>query len=245
MLQRSSHIPLYHQLKLLLVDRIQRGEWRPGELIPGEHELQDIYKLSRTTVRQAMQDLEREGFVTRHRGRGTFVAPPRPPHTAAPPPASVTHELLAQGITPGWRVLAAQQRPAPPDVAARLQLPVDAPVFTTRRLRLADGRPLGYLEANVPATLLEAIDPELLATGGSLDYLRARGLLKGSQTERTLVAAAASEVEAGLLELPVGAPVLKIHRVVIGADGRPVEDYCGTFRGDRLRYRVSPTHEPA
>src|SRR5690606_14843251 len=80
MLQRSSPVPLYQQLKLLLADRIQRGVWKPGELIPGEHELQAIHRLSRTTVRQALQELEREGYVTRHRGRGTFVAQPGAVH---------------------------------------------------------------------------------------------------------------------------------------------------------------------
>jgi GntR family transcriptional regulator len=244
MLQRSSPLPLYHQLKQLLADRIQRGEWKPGDLVPGEHELQDTFHLSRTTVRQAMQELEREGFVTRHRGRGTFVARPRAVHSPEPK-ASVSDFLLAQGIKPGWRVLTSGSEPAPLDVAARLQIDPGALAFCSRRLRLADDAPLGHLEAWAPTDLLPHIDPAMLAVGGSLEYLRAPGLLKGSRAERTLTAAAASELEADLLGVPVGAPLLKIQRITFAADGRVLEDFCGSYRGDRFRYRITPTHEPA
>ena len=85
----------------------------------------------------------------------------------------------------------------------------------------------------------------MLAVGGSLEYLRAPGLLKGSRAERTLTAAAASELEADLLGVPVGAPLLKIQRITFAADGRVLEDFCGSYRGDRFRYRITPTHEPA
>ena len=246
MLERSSPLPLYHQLKQLLADRIHSGDWKPGDLIPGEHELQDRYHLSRTTVRQAMQELEREGFVTRHRGRGTFVAHPRVVHSPEVR-ASFSDYLLAQGIKAGWRVLTAEVVPAPLDVAARLHIASGDPVFHSRRLRLADDVPLGYLEAWVPRARLgsnynstppEPRTCEALATGGSLEYLRVLGLISGCRAERTLAACPACEAEATLLGLPVGAPVLKIDRRTISADGLVIEDFCGTYRGDRFRYRV-------
>lgn len=243
MLQRSSPVPLYQQLKLLLADRIKRGEWKPGELIPGEHELQAIHRLSRTTVRQALQELEREGFVTRHRGRGTFVAQPRAVPEPAGAPYSIHARLLADGHRPGWHVLSAEEQPASPELAERLQIPVGAPVLTTRRIRLVDDRPLGYLEASVPMALLGPYDPALLTSGGSMNYLRSLGLLRGSAAERTVSAEAATADEAQLLELAPGAPVLKIHRQTISPDGHPIESCCSTYRGDQFRYRLPTTHE--
>lgn len=235
MLLRSSQLPLYRQLKQLLVDRIERGEYRPGDLIPGEHELQDSFHLSRTTVRQAMQELERAGYVTRHRGRGTFVADL--------PRAGVGHSLQAQGLRGGLRLLAADTVPAPGDVAARLQLPPDAAVFRSRRLRLADDEPIGYLVAHVPAELSAEIDHTRLADADSLDYLRGGALLAGSRAERTLEAALADDLAAEALGISPGEPVLKIHRLLFAADGRPVEDSCGTYRGDRFRYHVAVGNE--
>lgn len=243
MLQRSSPVPLYQQLKLLLAERIKRGEWKPGELIPGEHELQAIHKLSRTTVRQALQELEREGFVTRHRGRGTFVAQPRAASEPAGPRLSIHEHLLAEGIHPGWQVLSIEEHPAPPEIAERLQLPSGAPILEIRRIRLGDERPLGYLSAQVPAELIDPLDAPQLTTGGSLDYLRSKGLLRGSHADRIITADAATPEEAALLDTTPGAPVLKINRRIVSADGRPLETCCSTYRGDRFRYRLPTTRE--
>ncbi len=243
MLYRSSPVPLYQQLRLLLADRIERGEWKPGELIPGEHELQAIHRLSRTTVRQALQELEREGYVTRHRGRGTFVAQPRAAGEPAGPSYSVHDHLVTQGIHPAWQVLSVDEQPAPPEVAERLRVPLDAPVLRIRRIRLGDDRPLGYLVAHMPIELVGPVDPESLTVGGSLEYLRSKGMLRGSAAERHVTADAATAEEADLLDIAPGSPVLKIHRVIVGADGRPIEDCCSTYRGRRFRYHLPATHE--
>lgn len=243
MLQRSSPVPLYQQLKLLLAERIKRGEWKPGELIPGEHELQAIHRLSRTTVRQALQELEREGFVTRHRGRGTFVAQPREASEPAGPRLSIHEHLLALGIRPGWQLLSIQEEPAPPEIAERLKLPAGAPVVNIRRIRLGDERPLGYLSAHVPGDIVGPLEAQQLALGGSLDYLRSRGLLRGSHAERIVSADAASPEEAELLATTPGAPVLKIHRLTFNSDGRLLETCSSTYCGDRFQYRLPTTRE--
>lgn len=240
MFQRSSPVPLYYQLKQFLIERIEHGDYKPDDLIPGEHELQQTFKLSRTTVRQALQELERAGYVSRHRGRGTFVTRQRLDHV---PAARLGDHLRALGQQPGWHVLSADLEAAPLPVAERLRLVPGARVFCSRRLRLADDQPVGYVVAYVPSGLAEAVDRTKLGVGGSRDYLRALGALRGSRAERTLEAAAADDREAEVLSVATGTPVLKIYRLTFGADGRPLEDSCGTYRGDRLRYRIAPTRE--
>ena len=69
-----SGIPLYLQVKVILLEKIENGEWKPGTMIPTEMELMRTYSVSRTTVRQAIQDLVVSGKLIRHAGRGTFVA---------------------------------------------------------------------------------------------------------------------------------------------------------------------------
>lgn len=202
--------------------------------------MQDVYRLSRATVRQAVQDLERAGLVTRQRGRGTFVSVPVIP----PSRVGVGETLLRRGHQPGWRVLLAEPRPAPPAVAARLQLAPDADAFHSLRLRLADGCPIGQLTAHVPIGLAGELDLDRLAAGASLDYLRARGLLRRSRTVRTITAAAADPATAANLEIPPGSPVLQVLRLVLAADGRPLEDCCASYRPDRFQLALPDTIEP-
>ena len=79
-LDRNSPIPLYYQLKNVLLTKIQQSEWQAGDLIPSEQELQETFGLSRTTVRQTLSELVNEGWLSRHRGRGTFVTHPTMTH---------------------------------------------------------------------------------------------------------------------------------------------------------------------
>jgi len=72
-LNRQSFVPLYQQIKDLLLDRIAHGELAAGDLIPSEARLRTAFKVSRLTVRQALYELRVEGYVIREKGRGTFV----------------------------------------------------------------------------------------------------------------------------------------------------------------------------
>ena len=76
-LDRDSSLPLYHQVKQLLLGRMRAEDLPPGARVPGDHELSRTLRVSRSVVRQALAELEDEGLVERVKGRGTFVAPPR------------------------------------------------------------------------------------------------------------------------------------------------------------------------
>jgi DNA-binding GntR family transcriptional regulator len=72
-LNRQSFVPLYQQIKDLLLDRIEHGELALGDVIPSEAQLGAAFEVSRLTVRQALYELRVEGYVVREKGRGTFV----------------------------------------------------------------------------------------------------------------------------------------------------------------------------
>ena len=93
---RSSPVPIYHQLKSLIRDRIETGMWRPGDRIPTEHELCDMYNISRAPVRQALTELAQEGLVTRRPGLGTFI------HADALSAALPEISIRAMGCDPNW-----------------------------------------------------------------------------------------------------------------------------------------------
>jgi GntR family transcriptional regulator len=236
-IERESPIPLYFQLKRLLVERIASGMWRPGDLLPTEEQLQEQYGLSRTTVRQAMKEMEMEGLITRQRGRGTFVAKPKFSHSPTPQ-HNLASVLLEQGAKPGWQVLSAGMVPASDDVAARLQLTPGAMVYCLRRLRMADDEAIGYHITHVAAAFQPAIDELQLTGHDSLQYLRSNGLLDGSRADRILEAIPAPDDVAGLLEVEPGSPMLMIRRLLVSHTGVPIEDMRAMYRGDSFRYQI-------
>jgi GntR family transcriptional regulator len=236
-IERNSPIPLYYQLKQLLAERISKGEWQPGDMLPTEEQLQDQYELSRTTVRQALRELELEGLISRQRGRGTFVSRPKISHSPDPQ-FNLTRYLIEEGMRPGWQVISAGWIPATDSVAERLSYKNGQRVYQLRRLRLANDEPIGYHIAHVIAELGETIDESRLDQGGSLDYLRGSGQLEQSYANRTIEAILASDEVARHLDINKGSPILMISRRVFNSAGVPVEDMQARYRGDSFQYRV-------
>jgi len=238
-LNRDSSIPLYFQLKQHLLDKIESGRWKVGELIPGDIELQRLYGVSRTTVRQALSELSVEGRVDRSRGRGTFVTQPKLSH-GAQIGHTLSDSIRARGLHPGWRVLGFGMVPAPRSVALNLQVEPGTPVFWSSRLRLAEGEPIGHLVAHAAVRDGE-IEPTSLGEGPSLAYLAADNRLTEARADRFIEAIAAEEGEAALLGVEVAAPMLLVQRLLLTAAARPLEDFRGIYRGDRFQYLTSGT----
>lgn len=236
-IERESPIPLYYQLKQLLAAHIARGEWQPGDMLPTEEQLQEEYDLSRTTVRQALRELELEGLISRHRGRGTFVSEPKLKHSPDPG-FSLTAYLLKQGMQPGWRVLSSEWIDATKEIEKRLESKPGTSIYRLRRLRLANNEPIGYHIAHVVPDVAQLIDEDQLDQGGSLDYLRKSGLLNGGYADRSIESILASQEIGEILGVRPGSPILMIKRRVFNKSGEPVEDFQALYRGDRFQYRV-------
>lgn len=237
-LDRNSPVPLYYQLKTILLERIHNNEWAVGEMFPGEQELQEDYELSRTTVRQTLSELVNEGYLVRHRGRGTFVAKPKVTYN---PTASLemTEYMRKQGIQLGWRLLKTEWTTADAVVASMLHLTEGAPVWAVRRLRLVGEETIGYHCAYVPKRYVPHLNMNALEEGDSLDYLKGLPQMANPRIERTLEARLSGELEAELLGMASGAPMLYMERVVYSAEGEPLEFLQAAFHGDRFRYRIS------
>ena len=237
-IDRESPLPLYYQLKQMLVEKIQDGKWNPGDILPTEQQLQNEHRLSRTTVRQAIRELELEGLVIRYRGKGTFVSEPKLTHSPEPH-HSLTHYLIQQGKTPGWKVLSNKWVSPTEDIAKRLRVSRDQQVFRLRRLRLADREPIGHHVTHVSPAFAEAIDEKSFSKGGSLNYLGKNSYLDDSRAVRTLEAVPSNEEESKLLKVEVGAPMLLVRRLVVSAESDPIEDLHAIYRGDRFQYQIS------
>jgi len=236
-IDRKSPLPLHYQLKQHLLEKIESGEWKQNDLIPSEQELQDSFKLSRTTVRQALSDLVYEGLLIRERGRGTFVAPPKMTHSPEDR-KSLTEFMLDQGIKPGWKVIEKGFVEANKEVAEMLKVAYKSKVYRIRRVRLAEDKAIGVHTAFLTESIASQINEADLLEGGSLNYISQIEQMMNSHAKRSIEAVAASELDVKLLHLSLGSPVLMIQRVVTGSNGKPIEFLQARYRGDRFKYQI-------
>jgi GntR family transcriptional regulator, N-acetylglucosamine utilization regulator len=186
------------------------------------------FGVARMTVRQAMDALVGEGLLERVPGRGTFVAEPR---TEVGRLSGYTEDMTRRGLLAESQTIIARREKAGPGVARALTLTEGDPVIHWKRLRRADGAPMciedaylseillpGFLQSGMPTSLYEALE---------------RRGLRPTWAEDSLQADLCSAEEADQLEIPLGAPVLRISRRAL-CDDKVIEVSKSTFRGDRF-----------
>lgn len=226
-LDRTSSLPLWAQISTDLRRRCDQGEF--ADAVPGELALSREYEVSRHTIREALRHLRAEGVISSARGRMSTVGPGFSQRLGAvyslfrsveQQGAEQTSDLLRREIT------------TDPLIAARLGLPDDTPLLLVERLRRADGQPL----AHDISWMTHALAHPLLDTDFSrtalYDELEAIGVSIDAGRER-MQAIGADQVLGGLLDCPVGSPLLAIDRLALAA-GEPVEWRRTHVRGDRF-----------
>lgn len=233
-LKRGAPVPLYHQLKTALLRDIEAGRWRPGDRIPTEDALIERFKVSKITVRQALRDLVQLGYIRREQGRGSFVQG-APLEEGPRELKSFTSEMRNRGFLASSRVLEQGIAEASSDVADSLAIPDGTPVFRLRRLRFADGEPMGMQTAFVPLSLAPGIDTLSFTDASLYEILGSRYALFPAAARETHRAVAVPEDLALLLRAPAGSPALAAERLTTLRDGRPLEFVQSIMRGDRYK----------
>lgn len=237
-IRRDSPVPYYYQLEEFLKEQIENGAWKPGQKIPSEAELCETFDVSRTVVRQALNELVHEGVLYRRRGKGTFVAEPKIRESLVQHLTGFYEDMVALGLNPSTKVLAQKVVSAPPKIADALGLEEGEPVVMIDRLRFVDGEPIVLVITYVPEKLCPELINEDLSTQSLYAILEQKYGLELVYGHRTLEAVAASEEEAKLLEIEEGDPIVLLRSISYLKDGRPVEYFKAKHRGDRSRFEV-------
>jgi GntR family transcriptional regulator len=237
-IDKASPVPYYYQLRQLLERAVTSGALPVGRQIPTEAALCERFDVSRTVVRQTLSDLERQGLVTRIKGKGTFVATPKLSEHLVQSLTSLHEDLASRGERLETKVLRLEVQPVSPHVAELLQLPETEQIVLLERLRFLNGAPLVVTTAHMPFALCAPI-LELDMTHRSLfeTYEQELGFTLHRGT-RSIEARVAGEEIARHLDVPTGAPILVFTGVTYVADGRPLEYFVGMHRGDRSRFEV-------
>ena len=224
-------VPKYYQVKNEILALI--ADLAPGSAVATERELAERFATSRTTVRQAIAELVVDGRLERTQGRGTFVAHPKLMQVRQL--TSFSGDLQAQGQRPGSVMLRIDGQPADEEVSAHLEVALGTPIHRVERLRTAAHEPIAHEIAHLPGPLPDLANQ--LALRGSL--YRTLDEVFGihlASVEDVVETALADPLEASLLGVDTGLPILLVHRTARDADGRVVEWTRSVFRGDRFRF---------
>lgn len=234
-IDRQAKVPLYHQISQNLRELILGGQLQPGEAVPSEWELSDLYGVSRLTVRRALGELAREGWLTRRHGVGTFVTNPTMARIA-PGKLGFTQKMRQIGRTPSSRLVSIKVIPAADEVATHLGLEAGAAVTELVRVRLADGEPI-MLET---AYLSQARFPDLteanLGTGSLYEFLSNRYQVTVVAVDQTLAPILLTTQEAQLLDAEPGSPALLSEVVAFTADDTAIEYSWSVTRSDKCKF---------
>jgi GntR family transcriptional regulator len=234
-LEHQSPIPLYHQLKDILKEKIESRDWVPGEKIPSENELIVQYDISRNTVKKALDDLVQEGLLNRIQGKGTFVSKPKLEQSLTGF-YSFSKVMKAQGLKPKDIILSVEKKAAKLSVARQLQITEGDNVIELKRLRCANDEPIILETSYIPCDLVSDLSKENLEETSLYDYMeQALGIYVTSAKE-IFEPVLIRDYESHYLEVEEGFPALLLDRIAYNLEKRPVEFCRSIVRGDRCRF---------
>lgn len=229
--------PLYQQIKGLILQSLQAGEWKPGEAIPSEMDLAARYRVSQGTVRKAIDELAAENLVVRRQGKGTFVATHAEQH--------VRYRFLKLVPDTGEAgaaqrsILECRRQRASAEVARALQLRTGDSVVQVRRVLAFAGVPTILEDMWLPGNPFKGLTAEQLAAhqGPTYALFELEFGVRMVRAEEKIRAVAADAQQAGLLAVDAGAPLLSVERLSYTYNDVPMELRRGLYRTDTHHYR--------
>ncbi|MGK5080866.1 UTRA domain-containing protein [Janthinobacterium sp. HLX7-2] len=229
--------PLYQQIKALITQSLQSGEWKPGELIPSEVELAGRFKVSQGTVRKAIDELAAENLVMRRQGKGTFVST----HHEARAHFRFLRLVPDEGVPhyPESKFIEVKRVRAPADVARLMDLKSGDAVIFIKRVQYFDGIPTIVEELWLPGLIFKGLTAERLVEYkgpmyGLFETEFGTRMIRASEQIRAVCADAGA---AQLLNIDFGTPLLSSERVSFTYGDKPVELRRGLYLTSRHHYQ--------
>ena len=241
-IDRESFEPPYYQLANILRRQIATGSLRPGDRVPSEAQLSELYEVSPMTARRALTVLLDEGLVTAARGRGTFVKPMV--LTTATFGLEALEELF-NGERTSVRFLSVRTIPATERISRRLGVPVDGKVISIRRLLLRDREPVAYHREYL------VFDPTRPIVEAEMGITSLQGLFDGTgetvlkRGDLGIQATVLTEKEAQRLHAAAGSAAFRIEHTFYDFQERPVSWGWFIVPGSCLQFNATVGAQPA
>ena len=236
-LDRSSPIPAYYQLEEWLAQRIDGGELAPGARLPSERELTQQLGISRMTLRQALDRLERDGRLVRRQGTGAFVGPRRLVGEIGEL-RGISEEIAAQIRTWQTLVLGVDEAQPPPAVRDALGISPLAPAIRVRRVRYVDGEPFSLETSWLHPDRCRAVLTTDLTDRSLTDVLEQACDLEPVRGHERITTTVLDAYESEQLGAAPGSAAFRVQRTTWEANDAPVELGISVLRGDRFSFEA-------
>jgi GntR family transcriptional regulator len=233
-IRRDSDQTLSSQLEEIIHEGIENGVWTPGAAIPSERELSKIYRLSRMTVRKALDRLVAAGLLYRVDGKGTFVSEPKVRFKALSL-SGLREQTIHLGYSPSAKLLGIERTIVPEKIAKVLNVPPDTLVYLIERVVFGNNVPLALHRSYIPVALCPTLPEQDLANISLYSLLRNQYGIQIDHASETLETTLASTRESLLLGIEPGAPLFLLRITMFDDQGTPIEYVKVIFRGDRVQ----------
>ncbi len=233
----GTQVPRYHQVYVRLRTWVRDGNYAPGSQIPTEPELCKLFGVSRITIRKAISELVQEGWLVRHQGRGTFVSLGAGRPAASLDLSEARHRVADIAASTQVRDLVVAEVTPDEETQATLELAPGERVQRASHVRVHRGAPLGLITTYVPLDIARRIVRRDMTRQPMFELLGRAGVQVAS-AEQWLGATLADLTAASSLGIDVGAPLLRLTRVVHDVQGRPVERVVALYRADAYQYQM-------
>ena len=229
--------PYYRWLEAVLREDIEQGVYKPGDALPTEHQLMRGYNLSITTVRRAMHDLAREGWLYRQAGKGTFVKRNKLEERLARL-TSFAEEMQSRNITPRFKLVSAKESDPPTQVGRALKLPPKQKAFLIERVQIANQEPIalarGFWIPEIGAQLAQRDLHHI----GLYEIVEQHLHIPLVEADESISASVADASIARKLGVRKNAPLLVRRRLTYTTEMRPVEYTTTFYRADQYEYTI-------
>lgn len=237
-LDKNTPVPLYFQLKGILLDAIKDGKYEVDDNIPTEKEISEMYDISRTTVRQAIAELVQEGWLYREKSKGTFVQMPKINQSFMKSIGSFNEQMEEIGLTPSTELLNYKVVKANESVVENLKCNESEDVIYIHRKRLADNEPVVTVETYLPYERCSFVEEYNLQEQALYPILALKKETKIYKVHRYIQAVEATELDAQYLNIEIGKAIQKVISIGYNIFDEPIEFSIARYRGDKNTFEI-------
>jgi GntR family transcriptional regulator len=236
-LDKNIPVPLYYQLKKQLLSLIDNSELMEGELLPPENDLCEVLNVSRPTIRQAFSELVNEGYLTRYKGKGTFISKPKVEDRFFSKLQTFREEMAEKGLNPVTKVIKLKKIDGPHEANEKLSISLSESLFYLSCVRSVNKVPLVYVETFLPYKTFDKLMRVDFSTNSLYNSLEEIYRIRVNRVRREFMSVNARHKDAELLGISRN-KAISLVKTIAFSDGTPVEFSVARYRGDINQFSV-------